>query len=53
MTFEMRLDKVNRAGDGKVFVILEGADCSLRGYMRPEDAPDFEHVYVVDVREAE
>lgn len=53
MTFEMRLDKLNRAGDGRVFVILEGRDCSLRGYIRPEDAPDFQHVYEVEVREAE
>lgn len=52
MTLEMRLDKVNRSGD-RLFVILEGADCSLRGYIRPEDAPDFEHVYVVTVEEAE
>lgn len=53
MRFEMRLDKLNRAADGKVFVILEGSDCSLRGYMKPEDVPDFEHVYEVEIREAE
>lgn len=53
MTFEMRLDKLNRAADGKVFVILEGPDCSLRGYVRPEDVPDFQHVYEVEVSEAE
>lgn len=52
MTFEMRLDKVNRSGD-RLFVILEGADCSLRGYIRPEDAPDFEHVYEIVIKEAE
>ena len=51
MTFEMRLDKVNRSGD-RLFVIFEGQDCSLRGYIRPEDAPDFEHVYEGEVREA-
>ena len=51
MTFEMRLDKVNRSGD-RLFVIFEGGDCSLRGYIRPEDAPDFEHVYEIEVREA-
>lgn len=53
MTFEMKLDKVNRAAGGKVFVILEGPDCSLRGYVDAGDVPDFEHVYKVEVREAE
>lgn len=53
MRFEMRLDKLNRAADGKVFVILEGPDSSLRGYVGPDDVPDFEHVYEVDVREAD
>lgn len=48
----MTLSKLSRAGDGKVFVIFEGPDCSLRGYIRPEDAPDFEHVYRVGVSEA-
>lgn len=52
MTFEMRVDKLNRSGD-RLFVILEGQDCSLRGYVRPDEAPDFEHVYVVTVEEAE
>ena len=52
MTFEMRLDKVNRSGD-RLFVIFEGSDCSLRGYISPEDAPDFEHVYEIEIREAE
>ena len=51
MTFEMRLDKVNRSGD-RLFVLFEGKDCSLHGYIKPEDAPDFEHVYEVEVREA-
>lgn len=51
MKFEMRLDKVNRSGD-RLFVIFEGSGCSLRGYIHPEDAPDFEHVYEVEVREA-
>ena len=51
MTFEMRLDKVNRSGD-RLFVLFEGKDCSLHGYIRPEDAPDFEHVYEVEVRES-
>ena len=46
MTFEMRLDKINRSGD-RLFVIFEGQDCSLRGYVRPDEAPDFEHVYEV------
>ena len=52
MTFEMRLDKVNRSGD-RLFVIFEGLDCSLRGYIKPGDAPDFEHVYEIEIREAE
>lgn len=51
MTFEMRLDKVNRSGD-RLFVLFEGKDCSLHGYIKPEDAPDFEHVYEVEVRES-
>lgn len=52
MTFEMRLDKVNRSGD-RLFVLFEGKDCSLHGYIKPEDAPDFEHVYEIEIREAE
>lgn len=52
MRFEMRLDKTNRANDGKVFVILEGSDCSLRGYISADEVPDFQHVYVVEVDEA-
>ena len=48
----MRLDKVNRSGD-RLFVLFEGKDCSLHGYIRPEDAPDFEHVYEIEIREAE
>lgn len=55
MRFEMRVEKVSRSGD-RLFVILEGnglIDCSLRGYVSPDDAPDFEHVYEVEVREAE
>lgn len=51
MTFEMRLDKINRSGD-RLFVLFEGKDCSLHGYIKPEDAPDFEHVYEVEVRES-
>lgn len=51
MTFEMRLDKINRSGD-RLFVLFEGKDCSLHGYIKSEDAPDFEHVYEVEVREA-
>ena len=52
MTFEMRLDKVNRSGD-RLFVLFEGKDCSLHGYIKPDDAPDFEHVYEIEIREAE
>lgn len=52
MKFEMRLDKVNRVGD-QLFVIFEGPDCSLRGYVKPDDAPDFQHVYEIEVKEAE
>lgn len=52
MTFEMRLDKINRSGD-RLFVLFEGKDCSLHGYIKPEDAPDFEHVYEIEIREAE
>lgn len=52
MTFEMRLDKVNRSGD-RLFVLFEGKDCSLHGYIKPEDAPDFEHVYEIEIKEAE
>lgn len=52
MRFEMRVEKVSRSGE-RLFVILEGADCSLRGYVSPDDAPDFEHVYEVEVMEAE
>lgn len=52
MRFEMRVDKVSRSGD-RLFVILEGNDCSLRGYVKPDEAPDFQHVYEVEVREAE
>ncbi len=51
MKFEMRLDKINRSGD-RLFVLFEGKDCSLHGYIKPEDAPDFEHVYEVEVSEA-
>ena len=53
MTFEMRLDKINRSGDW-LFVIFEGQDCSLRGYVRADegDVPDFGLVYEVEVREA-
>lgn len=53
MKFEMRLDKVNRSGD-RLFVLLEGQDCSIRGYIRADEGgvPDFEHVYEVEVREA-
>ena len=55
MTFEMRLDKVNRASDGKVFFILEGAEGSLRGYLRADEADslDFQHVYEIEIKEAE
>lgn len=55
MTFEMRLDKVNRASDGKVFFILEGAECSMRGYLRADEADslDFQHLYEIEIREAE
>ena len=53
MEFEMRLEKLNRASDGRIFVILEGADCSLRGYIDAQDVPDFQHVYRVEVTEAE
>lgn len=52
MRFEMRVEKVSRSGD-RLFVILEGQDCSLRGYVRPDEAPDFEHVYEIEIREAE
>lgn len=54
MTFEMRLDKVSRSGD-RLFVLFEGRDCSLHGYIQAAegDVPDFEHVYVVKVEEAE
>lgn len=52
MEFEMRVEKVSRSSD-RLFVILEGTDCSLRGYVRPGDAPDFEHVYKVTVEEAD
>lgn len=52
MRFEMRVDKVSRSGD-RLFVILEGHDCSLRGYVHPDEAPDFEHVYEIEIREAE
>ena len=52
MKFEMRLDKINRSGD-RLFVLFEGKDCSLHGYIKPEDAPDFEHVYEIEIREAE
>lgn len=55
MTFEMRLDKINRAGDSRVFFILEGAECSMRGYLHATEAGqlDFEHVYEIEIREAE
>lgn len=53
MEFEMRLDKLSRSAGGRVFVILEGDDCSLRGYIEADEAPDFQHVYRVEVSEAE
>lgn len=54
MRFEMRVDKVQRSGD-RLFVILEGNDCSLRGYIDPstDEVPDFGQVYVVEVGEAD
>lgn len=52
MTFEMRLDKISRSGD-RLFVLFEGKDCSLHGYIKPEEAPDFEHVYEIEIKEAE
>ena len=54
MTFEMRLDKINRSGD-RLFVLFEGRDCQLHGYIKADDGevPDFEHVYEIEIREAE
>lgn len=51
----MTLSKLSRAGDGKVFAILEGPDRSLRAYIGAQEAEalDFEHVYRVEVTEAE